>query len=261
MLGLVLISVALAVEDPIVFDRSGPFGRVVVHLSHEGRRTMTIDGSLQSTWHPDTPTSFSYGYLHAMSAAVTLAETSPEEALVIGLGGGTFSRWLIHHHDTHVRAVEIDRRVLRAARRWFELPREVRVAVGDGRVKLERDPRLYDLIVVDAASEAGVPEHLLTLEFLEEVYAHLTPRGIAVANSWGSSPLAPDESATWLAVFGDTWEIRYPQPGEENRVLVAGPGLGAATRQRASSTPGLPVPERIDITPTRSDGSPLRDSN
>lgn len=261
MLWLAFTALALALEDPIVFDRTGPYGRVVVQVSDEGRRTMTIDGSLQSTWHPDSPTAFSYGYLHAAAAAVTLAESPPDSALVIGLGGGTFSRWLMHHHDTRVRAIELDRRVLRAARRWFDLPRDVRVTIGDGRARLEQDRRRYDLIVIDAASEAGVPEHLLTLEFLEEVRAHLTPRGLVIANSWGASPLAAAESATWLTAFGDTWEVRYRQRGEENRILMAGPGLGAVTVQRAASTPGLPAPERIDIVPTASEIPPLRDPN
>lgn len=244
----------------VAYDRTGRWGRVVVELDG-ARRTLTIDDSLQSTWSPESPHRLVYGYIRAAAAAAAIPQPAPETALVIGLGGGTLTRHLRHHYGTEVRAIELDRRVVHAARQWFALPREVHVTVGDGRKRLEQDRQIYDLVVVDAASEHGVPDHLLTLEFLEAVRQHLTPNGLAVANSWAEAPFADRELATWSDAFGRVLVLRSPEGDERNRVLVAGPGLptAEAVEARAARAPAETLPQILQLSWPTTQAAALRD--
>ncbi len=237
---LLLLS-QLVCAGEVVFDRTGRFGQVQVQVEDEVR-TLLIDGSRQSTWRPDQPHRLTYGYVRAIAAAAAVVDTpTGAHVLVIGLGGGTVTRHLRNHYAAHVRAVEIDPIVVRAARRWFDLPRDTPIRVMDGRRAVEHDRHLYALVVVDAASESGVPEHLLAREFLTAIRDRLGDRGVAMANTWAGAPYAEREVATWSAVFGEVLEVQLPTPSEDNRILVAGPGLPTpeALEGRILAVPGL----------------------
>jgi hypothetical protein len=55
----------------------------------------------------------------------------------------------------------------------------VEVAIGDGRMLLEREPpQGFDLLVIDAFSDDAVPVHLLTREAFAVYLRHLAPDGI-----------------------------------------------------------------------------------
>jgi SAM-dependent methyltransferase len=102
---------------------------------------------------------------------------------VIGLGAGGASvygrpgeRWTFY---------EIDEAVARIAEnpRYFTFLRDakadVRVVLGDGRLKLAESPdSSYDLFVLDAFSSDSVPVHLLTREAVELYLRKLRPGGL-----------------------------------------------------------------------------------
>jgi len=55
----------------------------------------------------------------------------------------------------------------------------VSVALGDGRLVLEREPpQAYDVLVVDAFSSDAIPTHLLTREAFAAYVRHLAPGGV-----------------------------------------------------------------------------------
>jgi spermidine synthase len=70
-----------------------------------------------------------------------------------------------------------------AGRRYFGLLEtdKVHFIESDGRVYLNRNKDLYNLVLLDAYRELGLPFHLLTREFYELVKARLAPGG-AVAS-------------------------------------------------------------------------------
>ncbi len=102
---------------------------------------------------------------------------------VIGLGAGGASvygrkgdRWTFF---------EIDKAVVRIASnpRYFTYLRDakadVRVVVGDGRLKISEAPAgSYDLFVLDAFSSDSVPVHLLTREAIQLYLRKLSPNGV-----------------------------------------------------------------------------------
>ena len=77
----------------------------------------------------------------------------------------------------------------------------------------------YDLIILDAFNGDYIPEHLLTIEFLQEVKNLLSDNGILSANTFSSSELYNYESVTYQAVFNQLQILQSPTKG--NRIIFA----------------------------------------
>jgi len=99
--------------------------------------------------------------------------------------------------------VEVDPGVITAAKTYFGLreTERMRYHAGDGRVFLNRNRELYDLIVLDAYRGGYVPFHLLTREFYTLVKQRLTPGGAAAFNVHDGSKLYASTVKTLGEVF------------------------------------------------------------
>ena len=96
--------------------------------------------------------------------------------LFIGLGGGSAPKRMWRDFpELRLQVVELDPDVVDAAYRWFELPRDPRLAVDvdDGRRWLTRNDKRWDVIVIDAFYADSIPFHLATREFLQLVRERL----------------------------------------------------------------------------------------
>lgn len=122
------------------------------------------------------------GIGHAMSARL------PNVAWkigIIGLGAGALVPYG-KQGDT-IRIYEINPLVLDMARTWFtylkDTPAKTEVALGDGRLVLEREAsQQFDMLVMDAFSGDSVPVHLITQEAFTTYFRHLKPGGILAVN-------------------------------------------------------------------------------
>jgi len=101
----------------------------------------------------------------------------------IGLGAGTIAAY--GKPGDRFTFYEIDAAVARIASnpRYFtflhDSKAEIRIVIGDGRLKIAEAPsRSYDLIVLDAFSSDAVPVHLLTREAVELYLRKLRPGGL-----------------------------------------------------------------------------------
>lgn len=160
-----------------------------------------------------------------MSFAGLLANPDPQHALMIGLGGGTISNVLLELYPAlTIDLVEVDPAVLKVATEYFGFVETARskVHIIDGRVFTRRAVQRgekYDLIILDAYTGEYIPEHLMTLEFLQDIKQLLTPAGIVVANTFAVSRLYDHESSTYASVFGEFINFKLSNTG--NRVIVA----------------------------------------
>ncbi|KAF8646374.1 hypothetical protein AX16_007240 [Volvariella volvacea WC 439] len=118
-----------------------------------------------------------------------------ESALVIGLGTG-ISATAFQRHKISTTIVEIDPAVYDAAIKYFALPNpgpgkvfleDARgwVATQRARVEAEEETSLFDFVVHDCFSGGGVPQHIYTLEFWDDVKKILQPDGLVVVNFAG----------------------------------------------------------------------------
>jgi spermidine synthase len=128
--------------------------------------------------------------------------------------------------DAQIDVVEIDPGVIAAGKQYFGLQEtdRVRFIASDGRVYLNRHNDLYDLILLDAFRELGIPFQMLTREFYELVKQHLAPGGAMASNVAANTKLYLSTLATLRAVF-PTVDV-YPEwtdPNGAQAIAVAVP--------------------------------------
>ncbi|HLT40708.1 MAG TPA: fused MFS/spermidine synthase, partial [Enhygromyxa sp.] len=123
------------------------------------------------------PTS-GYGRLFA-----SLTGPEPRRIGVIGLGAGALA--VYGRAQDSMVFYELDPQVVNIAYSEFtflsDMPGDVEVVVGDGRLALEREPpRGYDVLAIDAFSGDSIPMHLVTREAMAAYVKHLKPDGAIV---------------------------------------------------------------------------------
>jgi len=142
-------------------------------------------------------------YTRIMPAALLYPKTI-QRILMVGLGAGSISTYLGRAMpDVQIDVVELDPGVIAAGRKYFGLQEtdKVHFVESDGRVYLNRNKNLYDLIFLDAYRELGVPFHLLTREFYTLVKERLAPGGAVASNVIASTKLYLSTLATLRSVF------------------------------------------------------------
>ena len=206
----------------IVFEAESPYQ--TIYVTREGNILALRNGSrFARTSFIDVTKPYRHVFEYTglmMMALAYLGE--PKSALVIGLGGGTVSKYLKKYYpELYIINVEMDPIVAKAAKQYFDFVETAtnRIVVMDGRRFLSRSDEKYDLIFLDAYHGGYIPFHLLTKEFLTLVKDHLSENGVVVSNTWRSQKLYERESATWADVFG--YFDSYLGQRSGNRIVMA----------------------------------------
>ena len=146
----------------------------------------------------------------------------PKKILIIGLGAGVLSRSLAQLlPQAEITNVEIDPMVAEVAQTYFHFTptQQQHIVIDDGRKFIEKakhENQQYDLILLDAYDSYYIPLKLMTVEFLQSVKSLLTVDGVLAANTFSISKLYDRESATYSAVFGQFYNLKF-----KNRIIVA----------------------------------------
>jgi spermidine synthase len=165
-------------------------------------------------------------YNRVMPVALAYPPTA-KRILMIGLGAGSISTYLGQAMpDAQIDVVELDPGVIAAGKEYFGLREtdRVRFIASDGRVYLNRHNDLYDVILLDAFRELGIPFQMLTRQFYGLVKEHLAPGGAMASNVAANTKLYLSTLVTLRAVFS-TVDV-YPEweePTEAQAIAVAMP--------------------------------------
>lgn len=110
--------------------------------------------------------------------------TQVSDVLIVGLAGGTIARQMLESFPgAKVDGVEIDGEVVRVGEKWFDNADErINPIVMDGRMYLAYTDKKYDVVMMDAYRQPYIPFHLVTVEFFEEVKAHMKEDAVLVVN-------------------------------------------------------------------------------
>ncbi len=172
-------------------------------------------------------------YAQVMTIA-TIYPEAPRKILMLGLGGGSISTYLGRFMpEAAITTVEIDPGVITAAKTYFGLreTERMRYHAGDGRVFLNRNSELYDLILLDAYRGGYVPFHLLTREFYTLVKQRLAPGGAAAFNVHDGSKLY----ASTVKTLGEVFAALDLYPTGVGEVIAVATDLAARSRRRWSA--------------------------
>jgi spermidine synthase len=183
-------------------------------------------GCCQSLVDLKDPDNMPLTYAQTMTASLLYPEAT-KRILMIGLGAGSISTYLGRAMpDVQIDVVELDSGVIAVGKKYFGLQEteKVHFIESDGRVYLNRHKDLYDLILLDAYRDLGVPFHLLTQEFYSLVKERLSPGGAAAFHIGDSTKLYLSTLVTLRAVFQsvDTYPDRLA-PDEARAIAVAMP--------------------------------------
>lgn len=184
--------------------------------------------AIQSAMRISRPWDLELAYTRAMMTYL-LFRPCAESVLMIGLGGGSLAKFIRKHRpETRITAVEIDARVIAAARTHFEVPPDdvaFQVIEADGALYMRQHPASADVILLDGFDANNQVEALATETFYAACRRALKPQGVLVANLWGSDANFTqyfsrllhvfDGELGWLSVMGKTNVIvfAFTEPG------------------------------------------------
>ncbi|MCF7964158.1 MAG: spermine synthase [Methylobacter tundripaludum] len=200
----------------------------VIHESHDDDGILEVverDGvrSLhfgsfprQSSMLLADPDKLYLNYVRCMTSWMLFKPTLDDEALIIGLGGGSLTKYLLHHFpECRLRAVEYRASVVKIARSHFGLPLDPRlkVIIDDGakyvRQRTDSQSGQYSLMFVDAFDHEGMAPSISNHAFFDACKMLLKTDGMLVINLWGGlkNPLF-QQAALWLGQTFD-WRILF----------------------------------------------------
>lgn len=144
--------------------------------------------TIQSSMNVDDPAQLVLAYSRAMMAWLLFRDELPQHITQIGLGGGSFARWIDQYlPQTRQTAVEINPQVIHIARGMFELPFEgerFEVIEDDGAQYVKILKQQTDIILVDAFDGEQIIDAMVSESFFADCQEALTEDGIFVTNWW-----------------------------------------------------------------------------
>lgn len=177
---------------------------LVVHQSHDDEGVIeVVDNNGERALHFGSPARQSSmliadpNRLHSFYArammALLLFNDNPRDVLMIGLGGGTIAKFMLHQFpECRLKVVEFRSSVLKVARSHFGLPfnPRLKIKIGCGADHVRHQSRelaeIHDLIMVDAYGDSGMSPEVGSERFFDDCRNLLKRDGVLVINLWGT---------------------------------------------------------------------------
>lgn len=202
--------------------------------------------AIQSAMRVSRPWDLELAYTRAMMGFL-MFDSMPQDVLMIGLGGGSLAKFIRKQRpQTRITAVEIDPRVIAAARTHFELPPDdetLSVIEADGALYVRQHPASANVILLDGFDAGNQVEALATQTFYAACRRALKPGGVLVVNLWGRDghfaeyfarlTRAFEGEVGWLSVQDRTNVIifGFTEPGAPARLDAARPRLADLSKR------------------------------
>ena len=176
--------------------RSARFALPEVGISEHGNIRSLHLGSetVQSSMNVDYPAELVLSDSRAMMAWLLFAE-NVRHITPIGLGGGSFVRWIdAHLPEVEQTAVEINPQVISVARGLFELPFEgekFEIIEADGAEYIKTLRGGTDILLVDGFDGVQIIDALVAEPFFADCRTALSEHGIFVTNWWSGDKRYP----------------------------------------------------------------------
>ncbi len=162
-----------------------PYQLVEVYQTYAYGKMLACDGMVMTTEGDE------YVYHEMIAHVPLLLKPDAERVLIIGGGDGGAAREVLRHSQVkEVVLVEIDEKVIEAARLYFpDLAQsfdhpKLNLIIGDGIEYVSKAAEgSFDVVIVDSTDPVGPAEGLFTEAFYRDVYRILGPTGVMVTQS------------------------------------------------------------------------------
>jgi spermidine synthase len=224
-----------------------------VNFSEEGPIRHLHLGSewIQGSMLVDAPTVLVHEYIQRMMAwllFVDPATVGKRQALQLGLGAGSLTKFCHKELKMKTTAIELNPQVLHACRGWFKLPADnarMQVVLGDAAQEIQQPHWLgaVDALQVDLYDEEAAAPVLDSTDFYADCRNTLTEEGCMTVNLFGRSSSYQKSVDKIAAAFGKDALWAFKSTREGNTVVLA---------QRTPSRPKRAVwAERAEVIKTQ----------
>jgi spermidine synthase len=202
-----------------------------VNFSEEGPVRHLHLGSawIQGSMLMDAPYVLVHEYIQRMMAWLLLmdpATTPKRQALQLGLGAGSLTKFCHKEIRMQTTAIELNPQVLHACRGWFKLPADnarMQVVLADAAQEIQK-PRwlgVVDALQVDLYDEEAAAPVLDSPDFYADCRNTLTDQGCMTVNLFGRSSSFEASVDKIAAAFGRDaiWAFKATRQG--NTVVLA----------------------------------------
>ncbi len=201
-------------EGLIVHQTYDEHGTIEV-IDTKGERALHFGShSRQSSMMIEYPNHLNSFYAQAMMGLL-LFNDSPKDILMIGLGGGTITKFMLHQFsDCKIKVIEFRSRVLKVARSHFQLPLDPRlkVKIGCGGEYVYKQSQTteakHDLMVIDAFDHQGMALEVSSEQFFDNCKTLLKDNGLLAINLWGTNKALFEEVTLNMGRVFD-WRILF----------------------------------------------------
>lgn len=153
-----------------LFESDGIMGHleVIETLGQKGEviRQMKVNRITQTEMDVKTRESVSE-YINCLDSLIPVAKR-PSKFLLMGLGGGLAAN-LLYKKGYEGDCVELDKRIIEAAKNHFFLNKSANVVCEDARYFMNNAISKYDIVVIDVFKAEEPPSHVITEESLEKL--------------------------------------------------------------------------------------------
>jgi spermidine synthase len=212
---------------------------LLIHQSHDDEGVIEVIErkgvrSLHFGSHPrqssmllTDPYRLELDYVRAMTSWLLFKPTFDDDALLVGLGGGSLTKHLLQYFPMcRLKAVEYRKSVVKIAHSYFDLPLDPRlkIIVDDGgdyiRQRAEACQEHYGLLFIDAFDHEGMASSICNEAFFDACKVLLKKDGILVMNLWGGTNNPQFQQVSqWLArVFN--WQTLFLPVRDKGNIIA-----------------------------------------
>jgi predicted membrane-bound spermidine synthase len=267
LLALIFPGGVVKAAEGLVYETESAYNYIQV-VDWDRRYLLLNEGqAIHSVYDADDPATYGTWDYFLVAPFFNPPPYTPDRVdslCLIGLAAGTISKqYAAVFGDIPIDGVEIDPQIVRVGREYFAMTEpSLNVVVADGRAFLAHTDRRYDVVGIDAYRLPYIPWHLTTVEFFQQVRAHLTGEGVVAINVGHTDSdwrLVEAMVATLGRIFPSVHTINVRetfnavvvatvQPTEPTNLAANLPGMahplltGAAQRAIADLRPVAPGP-------------------
>ena len=203
---------------------------IIEVVEHKGVRSLHFGSHpRQSSMLLTDPDKLELDYVRAMTSWLLFKPTLDDDALIVGLGGGSLTKHLLQHFpECQLKVVEFRKSVVKIARSYFGLPLDPRlkIIVDDGgdyiRQRAQTYREHYSLLFIDAFDHEGMASSICNEAFFDACKALLKKDGILVINLWGGTNNPEFQQVSlWLGRIFDWQTLFLPIRDRGNIIALA----------------------------------------